>query len=311
MKYYIGIDGGGTKTSLAIGDERGKIFLQKKYDGCSYQEIGVEAVIELLFKAVTESLNLLKIDKGMCAGCCIGLPCYGENGQKDRVIVSEIKKVLSPIPVYVVNDGIVGWAGSLECQAGIHLVAGTGSIAIGCDQNGMFARCGGWNEHFGDEGSCYWIGRKLMELFTKEADGRIPKGPLYTIVRKTYQIEQDFEFIEIMIQKVLPYRKRVSELQMLALEAANQGDQEVIVLYQQAAKELALLVSGVRRKLSWETGKIPVSYFGGLFYAEQYVLPVLEEELKRQDCVLSRPKHTATEGALLLAVHKFWKEKEK
>lgn len=310
MKYYVGIDGGGTKTSLAIGGENGQIIFQKNYDGCSYQEIGVDAVIKLLLRAVKESMDLLKIDQGMCAGCCIGLPCYGENVQKDKIIVSRLKKALYPIPIYVVNDGIVGWAGSLECQAGIHLVAGTGSIAIGCDQNGDFARCGGWNEHFGDEGSCYWIGKNLMELFTKESDGRIPKGPLYTIMKQTYRIEHDFEFIEIMEREILPYRKRVAELQKLALEAAERGDQEVITLYQQAAKELALLVRGVRNKLSWGDQYVSVSYFGGLFHAEQFVLPVLEEELKRQDCILLKPKHTATEGALLLAVQKFQKEKE-
>lgn len=307
MKYYIGIDGGGTKTSLAVGDENGKILLTKIFDGCSYQEIGVEAVVELLFKAVTESLELLRIDKQVCAGCCIGLPCYGENEQKDRLIVSKIEKVLYPIPVIVVNDGIVGWAGSLECQAGIHLVAGTGSIAIGCDQTGTFARCGGWSEYFSDEGSCYWIGRKVMELFTKEADERISKGPLYSIVKEKYHMKQDFEFIEIMSREILPYRKRVAELQKTALEAANLGDQAVIELYKQAAKELAMLVSGVKRKLSWGTQKIQVSYFGGLFYAEQYILPELEEKLKDQDCILCQPKHTATEGALLLAVRKFLK----
>lgn len=30
-----------------------------------------------------------------------------------------------------------------------------------------------------DEASAYWIGKKTIELFSKESDGRIEKGPLY------------------------------------------------------------------------------------------------------------------------------------
>lgn len=310
MKYYIGIDGGGTKTSVAVGDEAGWVLHQASYEGCSYQEIGIEPVAELLLRAVNESLEAADVEKEECAGCCIGLPCFGENAEKDRAIASWIEKILSPIPVYIVNDGVVGWAGSLECKAGIHLVAGTGSIAIGCDTSGTFARCGGWSEHFGDEGSCYWIGRRLMELFTKEADGRIPKSPLYSMVREACRIKQDFDFIDVMRREVLPYRNRVAAFQKMALQAAEQGDQEVLALYREAAQELALLVKGVRKKLRWGQEPIQVSYFGGLFHAEQYVLPELEKELQQQNCILCRPKHTATEGALLLAVQKFQKEKE-
>ena len=305
MKYYIGIDGGGTKTSIAVGDDTGWVLHLASYEGCSYQEIGIQPVVELILRAVNESLEAAYVEKESCAGCCIGLPCFGENEEKDNRIAAEIEKALSPIPVYIVNDGVVGWAGSLECQAGIHLVAGTGSIAVGCDSDGTFARCGGWSEHFGDEGSCYWIGREIMQLFSKEADGRVSKSPVYSIVREACQIKNDFEFIEVMLKEVLPYRDRVAAFQKLAFMAAKQGDQEVLALYRQAAKELALMVQGVRKQLRWEQEPVLVSYFGGLFFAEQYVLPVLREELERMNCVLCKPKHTATEGALLLAFRKF------
>ena len=309
MKYYIGIDGGGTKTSVAVGDEAGGILHLSSYEGCSYQEIGVKAVEKLLLRAVRESLKAANVKEENCAGCCIGLPCFGENIEKDRVIAARLEETLTPIPVFIVNDGVVGWAGSLECQEGIHLVAGTGTIAIGCDANGTFGRCGGWCECFGDEGSCYWIGLRLMGLFSKEADGRIPKSPLYSLIREACRLEQDLDFIDIMLREVLPYRNKVAAFQKLAFQAAEQGDREVIALYREAAHELVLLVKGVRGKLHWGKEPIHVSYFGGLFHAEKYVLPVLEEELKKQNCILCRPKHTATEGALLLAVQKFQKEK--
>ena len=148
-----------------------------------------------------------------------------------------------------------------------------------------------------------------MGLFSKEADGRIPKSPLYSLIREACRLEQDLDFIDIMLREVLPYRNKVAAFQKLAFQAAEQGDREVIALYREAAHELVLLVKGVRGKLHWGKEPIHVSYFGGLFHAEKYVLPVLEEELKKQNCILCRPKHTATEGALLLAVQKLQMEK--
>ena len=74
------------------------------------------------------------------------------------------------------NDSVVGWAGSLGLSSGINLVAGTGSIAYGRNDAGEEARAGGWDERFSDEGSCYWLGMKSLELFSKESDGRAEKA---------------------------------------------------------------------------------------------------------------------------------------
>ena len=32
------------------------------------------------------------------------------------------------------------------------------------------------DDGFSDEGSCYWLGKKALELFSKESDGRVKKG---------------------------------------------------------------------------------------------------------------------------------------
>lgn len=305
MKYYIGIDGGGTKTSIAIGDDKGDIHHNLLYPGCSYQEIGMDSVVSLLSKAVNEILSVASIKREDCIGCCIGLPCYGENAEQDQIITENIERELSPIPIYIVNDAVVGWAGSLNCKEGIHLVAGTGSIAIGFDSLGNFARCGGWSEHFSDEGSCYWIGKQIMQLFSKEADGRIPKSPIYHIIREIYHLENDYDFIDSMTKEVLPYRDKVALLQKIALSAADANDSNVKKIYDTATEELSQMILGVKNKLLWSEEPVKVSYYGGLFHAEEYVIPKLDERLNRIKCSLTSPEYGPTEGAVRLAIKKF------
>jgi N-acetylglucosamine kinase-like BadF-type ATPase len=50
------------------------------------------------------------------------------------------------------------------------LIAGTGSIVVGRDQNLSFFRVGGWGPHFGDEGSGFWIGREAVRTALRALD---------------------------------------------------------------------------------------------------------------------------------------------
>ena len=300
MNAAIGIDGGGTKTAFVIGNEK-EIFYQIEKSGCSYLEIGKEAVVDLIVSGVKELLK--RCPDTVCDGCCIGLPCYGENRQMDEWFKKTLCKALSPIKVQLVNDAVVGWAGSLECKEGIHVVAGTGSLAIGKGKEDTFARVGGWNEFFGDEGSCYWIGKEAMTLFSKQADGRVQKGALYDLVKEKYHLQDDFEFIDVVLNELAPYRDQVAGFQKIALQAARLHDKSVIHLYERAAEELTQMVFSVKQQLKWSTSEVPVSIYGGLLHAEELILDPLKQKLKLIGCTLEMPKRSAVEGALLMAMN--------
>lgn len=311
MKYFLGIDGGGTKTVLFLGNEKGERICSLTTSGCSWQSIGIGAVVALLQGGVEELLQKQGLSVESCRGCCIGLPCYGENPAADGQLEKLLTDALSPMPITIVNDAVVGWAGSLACREGIHLVAGTGSIAIGCGRDGHFARCGGWTEFFGDEGSCYWIGREGMSLFSKETDGRAPRAALYSMVKKDWCLAEDFAFIDKILTDVAPSREKTAAFQRYVLEAANAGDTEAQKLYVRAAKELALTVAGVKRKLSWSEERVTVSYYGGLFHAGHWILEPLTKEMEAIGCTIQKPLRSAAEGALLLAIKEFNKEGKK
>ena len=303
MKWFVGVDGGGTKTDFAVSGPDGVPGAMRRRTGCSYQSIGMDAAVALVADGVRESLAAVDAMLADCAGCCVGMPCYGEHAENDRLLVEKLTAALAPAPVYVANDAEVGWAGALECREGIHLVAGTGSIAFGRGSDGKTARCGGWTEFFGDEGSCYWVGREAMSLFTKEADGRAPRGVLYDIMRHELDFTEDFRFVDEVLRDLS--RERVAGFQRCALQAAEEGDQAAAVLYEMAADELTLMVAALKNKLNLSSSKIPVSYSGGLFHAGELVLRPLREKVAALGCALQKPKRSAVEGALILAIEKF------
>ena len=171
-KWYVGVDGGGTKTAIMAATKTDGETGAELTAGCSYQMLGVDGATKMIADGVKSSLQKVGAQITDCAGVCIGLPCYGEDARQDEAMRDSLRKALAPAPLHIVNDVEVGWAGALECQPGIHIVAGTGSIAFAKDESGHAARSGGWNEFFGDEGSCYWIGKEAMSLPKKQMEER-------------------------------------------------------------------------------------------------------------------------------------------
>ena len=217
---------------------------------------------------------------------------------------SAVRQEFADINIYFTNDVEVGWAGSMAIEPGINVVSGTGSIAFGKDDSGKSVRCGGWSEFFSDEGSCYWMGRKVLELFSKQADGRIEKDALYDIVCQAFGLQSDMDIIDIVHDKYMPSREQVAGLQILAKEAALAGSPSVVKLYQEAVSELCMLIDAVYNQLDFAK-QFLVSYTGGLFKAGEFVLPQFSREIERMGGRLIAPRLKPEEGAILLACQRF------
>ena len=160
-------------------------------------------------------------------------------------------------------------------------------------------------EFFGDEGSCYWIGRQGMSLFSKEADGRLPRGPLYDLVHGEFGLTEDYQFIDRIVRDFAPYREKVAGFQRYVLQAARAGDTAAAALYETAALELALMIRTLKAKLRFSAEPISVSYSGGIFHAGEFILAPLRKKAEELNCILCDPKYSATEGALMLAMERF------
>ena len=55
--YFLGIDGGGTKTDFLVTDDRGNVIAQKRIGTVSYRIIGADSSIRLLNRTIAELLD--------------------------------------------------------------------------------------------------------------------------------------------------------------------------------------------------------------------------------------------------------------
>ena len=298
--YYIGIDGGGTKTTFTLINEQGLKIGQYKTGTTHYAQIGFDGLKSVIKEGIEEILENSDISRNLIKGVFLGLPGYGEVKSVKHKIVEVVKSILGDIKYEIGNDVEVGLAGSLAGEDGINIVSGTGSIALGKDSTGSFARCGGWGDYIGDEGSAHWIGKKTLEIFSKEADNRLEKGDLYYNIREKLNLEDDFDIIDYVLNKIQKDRGKIAEFSSICHESALQGDKNAIKIFEEAAYELSLLVKMIVNELNFEK-EILVSYSGGVFNSKEMILKPLRKELSDFNVKLIEPILGPDEGACLLA----------
>lgn len=296
---FLGIDGGGTKTAFVLVDEGGRLLARHESTTSYYIEIGFDALRALLRDGVQTTLRQAGVMAGDIAYTFAGLPAHGE----DSELLASFDALLADLlPRHRIgNDMVCSWAGSLAGADGISLVAGTGSIAYG-EWMGRGARCGGWGEVFGDEGSAHWLAREVLALFSRMADCRAEPGPLLGLVREHFELTHDLDLCGEINGSAA--RSELAQIARLATAAAQAGDVQARQLLVRAGDELAALAAGVARSLGVAgIQAVPVSYSGGVFAAGELVLGPLQAALARRlpGATLKTPRFGPELGAALYA----------
>lgn len=302
MEYYLGIDGGGTKTHLMLCDGDGRVLGEAFCGGSAHPQVGVAGVGQVVREGLQNLLAPLGLPEDDIAAVGWGLPYYGEFAAEDAQLREMAQGFLPRAKKRLCNDVEVGMAGSLGLRPGAHIVAGTGAIAMAMDAAGRTVRCGGWHEDFSDEGSGYWLGLQTLGLFTRQADGRLPAGPLLAEVRAAYSLREDMDINQYYVENLKGSRSATARVQLLLEKAALAGDEAAAALYARAAAELFAMAKGAAGALGMYRAGLAVSYFGGVFKAGELVLGPLRALCQAAGLLLEKPLLSPAAGAVLLAV---------
>jgi N-acetylglucosamine kinase-like BadF-type ATPase len=72
--------------------------------------------------------------------------------------------------VFVISDAQAALLGALGRKPGVLLLSGTGSIVVGRNARGRWARAGGLGPALGDEGSGFWLGREWLRATVRNGN---------------------------------------------------------------------------------------------------------------------------------------------
>jgi len=287
VAYYLGIDGGGSKTTCAVGDETS--LLAKVTSGPSnITRVGETRARETLQKVIREACATAQVAPRDVQRACVGVAGAGleENAGAVREIVGEI----IPGEIDVVGDMQIALTAAFGSGPGVVVIAGTGSIAYGRDAEGKTARAGGWGFAISDEGSAHWIGCAAVSALLRvidqneDARGAAEASLLLGEMKAAWRLASLEE-----LTRTANSNSHFARLFPAVLSAADAGDALAQRVLAQAGTELAQLTAIVIRRLfaqDEDNGNAPatgLALAGGVFRHSAIVREVFCHEVRKLD----------------------------
>lgn len=240
--YFIGIDGGGTSTDFSLFDSKMNCLKSIQLPTCHVSHVEKERAIKILSKGIDDLIAIINDIDLPEVQIAIGLAGYGNDKQLRYKIEEICEQAFSPFKYKIYNDAQIALAGAFNNQDGIILIAGTGSIGI-ARKDKQYQRCGGWGEMIGDEGSGYWIGRKILQVFSQMVDGRMKKTGLVDVLLEELSIETPYQLISYVDNNLRVNRTKVAKLSKIVSHPLLKNDEAIQEILNQAAKNLADVVN--------------------------------------------------------------------
>lgn len=297
QRILAGVDGGGTKTLVALADENGNELIRRSGPAGLVDPRHPTAAAEVVAGVVRTAVR----DAGLPGApvvLCAGLAGVGNRAEREAVREALLAAGVAG-RVQVVTDGETALEGVLGGEPGILLIAGTGSVAYGRGPDGRVERCGGWGMVVGDEGSGFAIGRGGLVAALRAVDGRGAQTRLLPLFLGLLGVED--------VRGIPPWAGRAAKAEIAALaehvvRAADEGDAVARGIVEAEARAIAQHAVALRCHLDPWPGPVPVVFHGGVLNSALYA-GMVKQALADADPVLRvvPPVADAVAGALRLA----------
>lgn len=284
MKYYLGIDGGGTKTTYLVIDENGKQVDERTYLGTAIDTYSMAEVKKRLVQGITEAPYEFA---GVFAGLG-GITCE-EDCDKINAILKSCKNVKGPVGSN--NDVSNALAGALAGEDGIVLIAGTGSVAYGKNGDKTW-RAGGYGYLEGDAGSSYDLGRQALKYLARVIDKRFKRSSFTDAMMDATKC---YNFSDLAKYFNTVSRADTAQLAMVVTSYYKNHYAKRIIEY--GVDQVLEMVTAVFRECGFKKAKL--SIIGGLGNANTVYRQTLLEKLPKTIEYVPYKKEAAMGAAIL------------
>jgi glucosamine kinase len=275
--YFLGFDGGGTKTECVLADREGRVIARASAGPSNPVRTGYARAWFSLSDAADSVLKQEKIHAGHISGICAGLGGAGRAGVARRV-TTFFERGYTNARVRVTTDLEIAFEAAFGSAEGIVLLAGTGSAAFGRDASGRTVRAGGRGPWISDEGSAFDIGRRAVQAVVLAEEHR---GPVTGLSGRIFTFHQCRNWDQLGEQIAKNPDAVFPKTFSLVATLAEEGDAVARQVLTEAARSLAGLVASVASELGWRERDVPVARVGGMNGRSKYFDAAIDAELNK------------------------------
>jgi N-acetylglucosamine kinase-like BadF-type ATPase len=262
--YVLGIDGGGTKTSGIVADEKGNIYMQVvtgRSNPNTLSQRGFEQVMKDLLLGLKRQNEEIY---SQIAVCFAGMA--GVDESRRTAEVAELLETYLPsnTELIVQNDAINALYSGTAGEAGIVQISGTGAITFGINEERKEVRTGGWGFLFDEAGSGFAIGKAALRAVFMEYDLRGPATSLTGRLLDHFQVEEVTDIINRVYGQEYA-RAVIAPLAQLVVEEAGASDETARRILAEACEEMLHSIETCHKQLFAPDHPTAIILAGGVF----------------------------------------------
>lgn len=265
--FFLGIDGGGTKTEFAVVSCDGHVVRRFVKGGCNPNDVGYAKTLALICEGISEVLlEFQSLRSVFCGIAGITAGNYAERLETD------LKKAYPKLKAKIKSDSFNLFA--MDESAAMAVISGTGSVVF-VREGESYRRLGGWGYLLDRAGSAYDIGLAVLREALREEDAGEVCSCMSELLLERLGTASVWEHLNTVYREGKPY---IASLASVAFEAYRRGDEGAARIIDQNARALAELLNlGVMRY-----GAEPIAVAsGGLFLHHTDVMRSYIEKYSR------------------------------
>ena len=300
MRYDIGVDGGGTKTTAVVFAEGKGPVASASAGPANARSVGIERAATNIADAVRGALSAAHFPLGDMAA--VSLSLAGFDTELDLPVPQRAMHLLEYDGVVFAENDVVGaWAGATDAKAGIVVIAGTGSTALGMNTRGELWRTDGWDYVLGDSGSGYDIGREGIRAAMRALDGRIAPTLLARELGRAFDVV-DAEDMRRLVDSTNFGKLEIASFAIHVSNAADAGDGPARSILETAAADLAQQATAIIARLNMQQDEFPVATVGSIFNSRQWIAEPFRQRVLQAapGAHVGKPRNRPEVGAAIL-----------
>lgn len=301
MKYFLGVDAGGSKTYAIIADEQGKVIGAGQGGNGNHQKNREQAEINLQH-AVLEALGASGLTKEQLEFSWFGLA--GADRESDFQILRPIINRLGLPRTDISCDTWIALRAGTEKSYGVVLICGSGVNCAGKNPQGETYQCGGFGYRFGDFGGGYDLSAEVFRSVMRADDGREKQTVLSERLTNLLGYSSVSALREDYLDHVSDLPPHIAEL---LFQAADEGDEVAAGLLFKQGDELGLAAAATILQLGIEADTFDIVLAGSLLTKGDrsgLIRGAIEQRVKHTapNCTLRVLTREPVVGSVILAM---------